>query len=143
MAKPWTSPNYDGRNPWTSDSCLQGRRLSEAAARWIEKHPAEFNELFRLVKQKQGVGRVPYLRDRVKVQAQEKGITVKEGEYSFANGLWAPLVRYMCYADASLIGNPVIFEFSCVDNYGLTPVSFEVEYFTFRASVSKEGAADE
>lgn len=138
MAKPWTSPNYDQRSPWTSDSYLNGRKLSEAAARWIDKHPDEFNSLYRMVKKQQGMGRMAYLRDRVKVQAYDLGITVKEGEYSFANGLWAPLIRYMAYADPSLVGNPIVFERSDVDNYGLVPVSFDVDYLTFSASVSKE-----
>ena len=136
--KPWTSPNYNGRSPWTAESCLNGRKYAEAAAAWIEKHPKEFNELFRIVKKQQGIGRVPYLRDRVKIAAHEMGITVKEGEYTFANGLWAPLVRYMAYADPSLVGNPVVFERSDVDNYGLTPCDFTLEYFTFKRTVAKD-----
>lgn len=138
MAKPWTSPNYAERSPWTSDDCLHGLDMSKAAAHWIEKNPKEFNDLYRIVKKHQGMGRLPYLRDRVKLAASELGIKVKDGNYTFANGMWAPLVRYMCIADPSLIGNPVVFERSCVDTSGLVPVTFAVEYFTFKATLDKD-----
>lgn len=138
MAKPWKSPYYEGRSPWTSDDCLHGLDMSKAAANWIEKHPTSFNELFREVKKYQGMGRVPYLRDRVKLAASERGITVKDGDYTFANGLWAVLVRYMCLADASLVGDPVIFEKSCVDTSGLVPIDARLTFMGRTYTLEKE-----
>ena len=137
--KPWTSPNYEGRAPWTAEACLEGQRMAEAAARWIEKHQREFNEIYRIVKRMQAKGVVGRVRDEVASEARKRGIEVREGDYKFANGLWAGLARYMAYADPSLIGNPIVFQRSAIDNYGLVPVTFTLEYFTFKRTVSKDG----
>lgn len=138
MRKPWTSPNYEGRSPWTSDGFLHGRVLAEQAARWIETHPQQFNSLYRIVKRMQSEGVQGRVRDRAVVEAMALGITFEQGGYTFANGLWAGLTRYMAYADPSLIGNPLQFSRSDIDTYGLPQVTFTLNYYTTTIEVKKD-----
>ena len=138
--KPWTSPNYDGRSPWTVEACLRGRNLAMDAARWIEGHQQQFNSLYRIIKRMQSEGVKGRVRDRAVVEAMALGITFEQGCYTFANGLWAGLTRYMAYADHSLIDNPLRFNRSDIDNYGLVPISYTLEYYTTKIEVDKDEA---
>lgn len=138
--KPWTSPNYDGRSPWTAEACLRGRNLAMDAARWIEGHPQQFNSLYRIIKRMQSEGVKGRVRDRAVVEAMALGITFEQGGYTFANGLWAGLTRYMAYADPSLIDNPLRFNRSDIDNYGLVPISYTLDYYTTKIEVDKDEA---
>ena len=128
MAKPWTSPYYEGRSPWTSESCLNGQKLATEIAHWIEKHPVEFNGLFRIVKDMQKLHIKGCVRDRVRVEAMVRGIEVESDDAKFAHAYWAGISRYMVMLDPSLKGNPIEFKRSDIDNYGLVPIDIACEY---------------
>ena len=51
-----------------------------------------------------------------------RGVRFEDKGYMFANGLWAGLTRYMAYFDPSLIHNPIEFQRSDIDTYGLIPI---------------------
>lgn len=117
---------------------MDGRRIAEATARWIDKHPAEFQALFSIVKDMQANGVIGRVRDRVATEAMNRNIEVREGDYRFANGLWAGIARYMVFADPSLKNNPIEFQRSVIDNYGLVPINAEVRYGSFTYALEKD-----
>ena len=122
--KPWTSPNYEGRAPWTVQACLNGQKMAEQTARWIEKNEDDFYALYAIVKEFQAKGFRGRLRDRVVTEAMNRGVRFEDKGYMFANGLWAGITRYMVVMDPTLKDDPIEFLPSDIDNYGLVPIEF-------------------
>lgn len=125
MSKPWTSPNYSNRLPWTAKSHENGRRLAEATARWIEKNQSDFIAIYNIVKQMQHDGVKRRVREQVIARAMAKGVRFADGDFKFANSLWAGITRYLVVLDPSLAGNPIEFSQSDIDCYGLVPIELK------------------
>lgn len=107
MAKPVESPNYEGRNPWTAERAINGRRLAEKTAAWVEANRDDFEGIYRIVKDFQRQGKRGRLQDRVVAEALVRGVRYEADDFKMANGLWAGITRYLVLYDPTLEGNPV------------------------------------
>ena len=101
-----------------------GRKMSRDAKSWMERNRDAFFEILGYVRELQGRGVKGRIRDRVCVFCMVNAIDVDDAPQKFKNGMFAPLSRYMGLVDPSLIDNPLKFNDSVIDCYGLLPVSY-------------------
>jgi len=120
----WPSPNEKCKNPFTSESYLNGRKLIERTAEWIGKNTSDFIAIYNYVKDLQASGFRGRVRDRVIAEGMVHGLKFAEDGYTFANDLWAGIARYLVVLDPSLMGSPIEFRQSDIDGYGLVPIDF-------------------
>ena len=122
----WPSPYTPLGASWDAEAMEHGRIMAEETADWIDKNPVAFYELFGIVQQIRRDQKKGYLRDRVKIEATDRGLGFGDKMFRRKNGLWAGLVRYMALVDSTLIGDPIRFNKSCIDGYGLPAVAIVV-----------------
>lgn len=123
--RPLKSPFYKECNLETHGSRINdGRKLADETKRWMESHEQAFWQMMRYVKTLQREGIKGRLRDRVSTYCVDNNINTSNSQYRFANELWAGISRYMVLIDPSLKYNPIEANTSCIDLFGLYPISY-------------------
>lgn len=117
-------------SPYKSDRAFDkahfanGRVLANDARDWMERNEAAFMAIYGYVKSLQANHVNGRLRDRVSIFCMQNNIQVGDDVYTFANGIWAGIARYLVLYDPSLLYAPVKLASSDLDLFGLWRVSW-------------------
>ena len=108
----------------TAATIESGKKMARDVRDWMERNEDAFWAILGYVKDMQRKGVTGRVRDRVAVYCITNAIEVDDDPYKFANAKFAGIARYMALIDPTLVNDPLRFNDSVIDCYGLLPVSY-------------------
>ncbi len=106
------------------DTLHRGELMAADVARWMEKNKDAFYFILATVQDIRARGQRGRIRDYVATECIRAGFKVGETSFGFGNAYWAGIARYLVLVDPRLMNNPVMLSESCLDAYGLLPISY-------------------